>query len=69
MKYKIYYLRDLSALFNKQFRKTEIDELVFKDRENIFNSTEEAFTYITSIEGVIGNMTFTVLPYIKIEKS
>jgi len=69
MKYKICYLRDSSAFFNKQFRKTEIDELVFKDRENIFNSTEEAFAYITSIKGAIGNMTFTVLPYIKIEKS
>lgn len=74
MKYKIYYLRDmsgsfgLSGVFNKQFKKTEIDELIFKEWENLFNSAEEAFAYISSIEETIANMTFTVLPYIKVEK-
>ena len=43
MKYKIYYLRDmsgsfgLSGVFNKQFKKTEIDELIFKEQEKIFH--------------------------------
>ena len=68
MKYKIYYLRDLSSIFNKQFKKTEIDELIFADRQNIFNSAEEAYIYIRSIKETIGNMTFTVLPYIKLDQ-
>jgi hypothetical protein len=64
MKYKIYYLRDMSGFLDKQFKKMEIDELVIKGRDNLFQSTDEAFEYLISMNNSIGNGTFTVLPYI-----
>lgn len=66
MQYKIYYLRDLSGLFDKHLKKMELDEIQFHDRENLFSSVEEAQQYLFLMKEVIANNTFTVLPYIKI---
>lgn len=66
MVYKIYYIRDISGLFDKRFKKIELDELIFHDCENLFSSFEEAHQYLLTVKDVIANNTFTVLPYIKI---
>jgi len=54
----------MSGFLDKQFKKMEIDELVIKGRDNLFQSTDKAFEYLMSMNNSIGNGTFTVLPYI-----
>ena len=65
MKYKIYYLRDRTALLLSAFKTVELDEIHFKDRDNLFDTMEEAHLYILSCHQQFADNTFTILPFIK----
>ncbi len=60
MRYKIYHLGGLS-------KPRVIQELEIKDRENIFDSVEEAYEYMKNTNEY-ERMEFTILPYLKSDK-
>ncbi|HXS36040.1 MAG TPA: hypothetical protein VN721_05030 [Flavipsychrobacter sp.] len=60
MKYKIYHIGGLT-------RQKVIQELKINDRENVFDSMEEAYEYMKGTREY-ERMEFTILPYLKSDK-